>query len=303
MGLLKIMARISVIINTKCVREKQLFACIRSIQKGTYKDYEIIVVQQGLKVLEMPKRVKTYKALRIGTGFAKNVGIKHAIGKYIVFTDDDCIVSRKWLQQIESTFERYPKALSVFGKVLPYQPKKNAGRYCPATVVARKDKFFDKPTYHGKIGSGNNMSYRAKVFKKLGGFKKWLGPGSVGINADDAEMVTRLLHNKLGILYNPNVVVYHDRWLDKQSYSRQKFSYTLGEIACYTFYAIRNNEIAQSVTKGYLYGTRDKVRVLLQKIRKGQLKKMTTLMVFIKELLGITYAFLVGAVFSLFSRS
>src|SRR5437763_3198225 len=51
-------------------------------------------------------------------GAARNLGLAHATGEIIAFTDDDCIVDPSWLQALAAAFDAHPEALGVQGKTL-----------------------------------------------------------------------------------------------------------------------------------------------------------------------------------------
>ena len=76
--------------------------CIESIANQTYKFFEMIIVNDGStdntkKIIEQyQKKYKWLKLINIknhGQGYARNLGLKEAMGKYVLFLDADDILS------------------------------------------------------------------------------------------------------------------------------------------------------------------------------------------------------------------
>lgn len=90
------MAKISVIVPVYGV-EKYIEKCISSIVNQTFKDIEIIIVDDGtkdnsIKIVESSfndKRIKIYHKENGGLASARNLGIKKATGEYLFFVDSD----------------------------------------------------------------------------------------------------------------------------------------------------------------------------------------------------------------------
>jgi glycosyltransferase involved in cell wall biosynthesis len=87
---------VSVIIPTYN-RAEMLIRAIRSVLKQTFKDYELIIVDDG-STDDTAKILKDYKAHKFryirynsnkGGAFARNLGIDNSKGKYIAFLDSD----------------------------------------------------------------------------------------------------------------------------------------------------------------------------------------------------------------------
>jgi len=94
---------VSVVISTY-KREGELRRAIESVLNQTYKNYEIIVIDDNGrgtplqirtkklidKYIQNGKRVKYFSnEINLGGGLARNVGIQKSSGKYIAFLDDD----------------------------------------------------------------------------------------------------------------------------------------------------------------------------------------------------------------------
>ncbi len=96
--------KISVIVCTRD-RNDKIYQCIDSILKSSYENFELILVDQNdipttLSVKNL-SRNKNYVIKHVlddhkGLSCARNVGISHASGDVIAFTDDDCIVDEHW---------------------------------------------------------------------------------------------------------------------------------------------------------------------------------------------------------------
>lgn len=97
--------------NTK----KYLKDCLESLLNQTYKNYEIILVDDGStdgsdvicdKYSKKDKSIKVYHINNSGVSFARNYGIKNSNGKWITFVDSDDIITLDYLESlINSTDE------------------------------------------------------------------------------------------------------------------------------------------------------------------------------------------------------
>jgi len=146
-----------------------------------------------------------------GLSYARNRGINHSKGEIIAFTDDDVMVDRYWLSNIERAFEEHDVSC-VGGKILPVWeiPKPKWLKHDLHYMLALLD-YGDKPFYlKSPIIWGANFSVKADIFGKYGGFDTHLGriPGRL-FAGEETEFVRRILNKGEKILYDPNAVVYH----------------------------------------------------------------------------------------------
>ncbi|MBO9595991.1 MAG: glycosyltransferase [Niabella sp.] len=126
---------ISVVIPT--YRRPQLLArCLAALAAQTLNEawFEVIVICDGpdpattslLSAFWKTAAIKTeYIVLprNMGPAAARNAGWMHAHGKYIAFTDDDCIPDPKWLEAILNAFET-GKGQAFHGKVKVPMPQR-----------------------------------------------------------------------------------------------------------------------------------------------------------------------------------
>lgn len=81
--------------------QKELRKTIASIEKQTYTDYEVIVVDDGsqVPVVEDP-RYKLIKKANTGSPAARNRGLLEARGEYVIFWDADLIGNPQMLEKM-----------------------------------------------------------------------------------------------------------------------------------------------------------------------------------------------------------
>ena len=92
--------------------EEYIDDCLKSIKNQSFKDYEVIVVNDGTKdnSIKLIKenftddRIKIFNKKNGGAASAKNYGIKKAKGEFIFFVDADDFIE-------ECLLEMYNKAL------------------------------------------------------------------------------------------------------------------------------------------------------------------------------------------------
>ncbi|MBQ8784417.1 MAG: glycosyltransferase family 2 protein [Alphaproteobacteria bacterium] len=94
--------------------EKYLEQCLDSVINQTYKDIEIICINDGstdnsITILEKyalsDNRIKIISQTNQGISAARNAGIKVATGKYITFLDSDDFLSRDAIEKMVTAIE------------------------------------------------------------------------------------------------------------------------------------------------------------------------------------------------------
>lgn len=182
-------------------------------------DYEVIVVDNNSKdqtkeVVEsfkykFCKRLQYIFEPKQGLSFARNRGIREANGEIVAFTDDDCIVDKFWLENINKVFKTKEIDL-VGGKVIPSffeDPPKWLRNYedknlrYPLIYYNLGDSYLDN-SKNNIYPLGANIALRKNSLKKFGHFS-YLG------RAEDVELSNRW--QKLGakVAYAPDIIVYH----------------------------------------------------------------------------------------------
>ena len=98
------MIKVSVIIPSYN-EEKDIRKCLSSLQEQLFRDFEIIVVDDG-STDSTKKIVKSFKDVRLiegkykGPGFSRNLGAKKAKGEILVFVDSDMEFDKNYLKKL-----------------------------------------------------------------------------------------------------------------------------------------------------------------------------------------------------------
>ena len=125
------MPKFSIIIPVYNV-EKYLKKCLDGVFNQTYKDYEVIVVNDGTKDNSMDivkdYNVKVINQKNQGLSAARNAGVKKAIGDYLIFLDSDDYWEKDLLKELSKSLKNNPDLVrfqinEVYedGRVIPYQ--------------------------------------------------------------------------------------------------------------------------------------------------------------------------------------
>lgn len=91
--------------------EKYIDKCIQSILNQTYKNYEIIIINDGstdnslkkINTYKNNKKIKIITQQNKGLSAARNTGIKHSNGDYLLFVDSDDYIDNKLLETLNKT--------------------------------------------------------------------------------------------------------------------------------------------------------------------------------------------------------
>lgn len=184
---------------------------------------ELLVAENGTPA---PARLADADAVTIhlhdprpGKCRVQNLAIKRASGEILIFLDDDLIVAKDYVDQVERFFTYHPEFAAMKGRVLPLEdPHKIAGVnwvYLDLPLVDHGNEIVE---VRGVIGA--NMAFLTEAIRVVGPFDERLGPGAAG-HEEETEMSARLRRAGYRIGYSPNAVVYHE--VDPARANRARF--------------------------------------------------------------------------------
>ncbi|MCB9086665.1 MAG: glycosyltransferase family 2 protein [Bdellovibrionaceae bacterium] len=209
--------KISIVIPTHN-RKESLFRLLRSIELQEIKksDVEVLVVfnlpNSTLKneVHERFRKSINCTVLvsgRLGVNYARHMGGNHALGKILVYLDDDCRLSDpKYLEKLLDLHKAHPEAAAIGG---PYSLPAGAGSiervYHQISLSWLENSVFDAPWTRNLVGG--NVSYKRFVFDRGLNFNSKIRFGGA-----ETDFHMRLQKHGLRLLYSPSLVVEH--WLE-----------------------------------------------------------------------------------------
>lgn len=148
-----------------------------------------------------------------GLSQARNRGISAARGEFILFTDDDVLPERDWLEQIVKGLGDY-EADACGGYIAPIwetpPPAWLTERFYGFLAVRtdREDDYLIDTPAHAPFGA--NMAFRRSVFERVGLFDTKRGrKGKVLASGEDGEMFERILASPLKAVFLGCARVHH----------------------------------------------------------------------------------------------
>ncbi len=202
--------------------------CIDSINKSSYRNFEIIIAndesdelltvdylqnieKQGIKVLTIERLNNDFNYSRLNN---KAIGI--ARGDFLILLNSDTeIISTEWIEQMLMYCKMPGIGIVGVRSIFPDQKIQHAG------VIVTMDK---KPAHHPFIGSFGNgymnfdlcaRNYSAVTaaclmigkndFIKTGGFDEV----NLKVSSNDVDLCLRVLKGGKRVVYNPNALIIH----------------------------------------------------------------------------------------------
>lgn len=151
--------------------ENYLNRCLESIVSQTYKNIEIIIVDDGSTDMsssicdewrQRDNRIKVVHKKNAGLGEARNSGIENANGKYVCFVDSDDYIDSKTINKCVAMAEEKKLDLvsygfnkvSAAGNLKPMQPRVKQKVYDCNQVI---ESFLPQLMVNGLDGKNNNL--------------------------------------------------------------------------------------------------------------------------------------------------
>ena len=150
--------------------EKYLQKCVESVKNQTYKNIEIILVNDGStdkcteiceKLKKEDGRIKVIHKKNGGLSDARNVGINNASGNYISFIDSDDYVEKNYISLLYDTLVSYNADMSIASHMVIYE-KNHIDKSTGLEFKDNAENILEKMLYD----DGIDLSAWGKLYKK-----------------------------------------------------------------------------------------------------------------------------------------
>jgi glycosyltransferase involved in cell wall biosynthesis len=168
-------------------------------------EFEVIVVDDGstdsTAEIAGSAGVRLVQTEGVGSGQARNLGVREASGDVIAFTDADCFPTPGWLA---AALRHIESADLVAGAVAP-DPSTPLGPFDRTVWVERETGLYETA----------NLLIRRELFERIGGFERWLesdGPKRGWTNpelAEDVWLGWRARRDGARTTFAPDALVHH----------------------------------------------------------------------------------------------
>jgi GT2 family glycosyltransferase len=206
--------------------EATLHECLASLERLTYPDFEVIVVNDGSRD-STGAIARQYSSCRVidvdhgGLSAARNAGLRAATGEIIAYTDADVRVDPDWLHYLVQPFAT-TEVVAVGGLSLPPLDSPWLA-HCVARAPGGPTHVLldDRTAEHVP---GCNLAIRRDALSAIGGFNPiYLRAG------DDVDVCWRLQAAGGRIEFAPGALVWHHHRSSVRAYWRQQVGYGEGE--------------------------------------------------------------------------
>ena len=204
-------------------RPDEVDELLQSLTEQRFKDFEVIVVEDGSAVpcKDVVEKytacldIHYYNKPNSGPGQTRNYGVERSQGTYVLILDSDCVLPPGYLEAIEAELGREPA--DAFGGPDrahdSFTDVQKAINYSMTSFLTtggirgggqKLDKFTPRSF---------NMGFSRQVYEKVGGYKNMTG--------EDIDLSMRIRKAGFESRLIPDAFVYHKRRVDFRKFWRQ----------------------------------------------------------------------------------
>ena len=215
-------------------RPDEVRELLASLCEQKYKDFEVIIVEDGSQV-KCEAEVETFRTQldihyyykdNSGPGQTRNYGVERAQGTYIIVLDSDVVIPPDYLNAVEAELEASP--CDAFGGPdrahSSFTPIQKAINYAMTSFFTtggirggrkqKLDKFYPRSF---------NMGVRRSVYNDLQGFSKMRF-------GEDIDFSTRIFEGGYACRLFPEAWVWHKRRTDLKKFFKQVHNFGIARI-------------------------------------------------------------------------
>ena len=214
---------ISIIILTKNAGST-LKAVLDGVFSQNYGSFETIIIDSGstddtLKIAKKyPLKIFRIKPSEFGHGKTRNLGVKLAKGKYVVFLTHDSIPNNKeWLAEILNPFSD-KKVAAVYGRQLPKEEENTLDKLFSLVLYGQKEIEWTVGSYTpgDNIFSDANSAIQKELLLE-NPYKNDI------IVSEDYEWANRIMYKGYKVVYQPKAEVIHSHTYSLFSLFKRNF--------------------------------------------------------------------------------
>lgn len=217
--------------------EKYIEDCLRSVEEQTYKNIEVIVIDNNSEdnTIKIVRRIqgefkRGFKIIlnnkNLGYSKGNNIGIKESKGEYVVVLNPDVVLDKNYIQEIVNEFEKDPKIGSNQGK---YYQLNNGTKTKIIDTVGFKffesGRLIDEGQGDEDVGqyeekreifgvNGNAAAYRRMTLNDIK-YKEEYFDEDFFFSAEDFDLAWRSKSGGWKCIYVPQAILWHDRTSSK----------------------------------------------------------------------------------------
>lgn len=158
--------------------EKDIANCLRSLDEQSYKNFEVILVDDGsndntIKEAKKFKKVRVLQQEHKGPGAARNLGASNAKGKILIFVDVDMTFDKKYIENLIKPILKDKNILGTTHDFEVVENQSNIWSRCWGRVrvskeeahkvkifrAIRRDKFLELEGFDSKYGYADDQTF------------------------------------------------------------------------------------------------------------------------------------------------
>ena len=197
-----------------------LRGCLDALRAQTYRDFEVIVVDNAstdesvpLMESEYPEIVLVRLEQNLGLTGGVNAGIEVAKGEIMLLLNNDAEAHPDWVCELKSALDRWPATGSAASKMLLYDRRRiinSAGDFYGVDGMPGNRGVWEEDTERFDTeqpvfgGCGGAVAYRRKMLDQIG-----LLDESLFMYCEDVDLAWRAQLAGWPCVYAPRAIVYH----------------------------------------------------------------------------------------------
>ena len=206
-------------------RPDEVDELLESLTKQTFRDMEIVIVEDGstqpcesvVHKYAGKLQLRYYTKENSGPGPTRNFAAEHSQGEYLIFLDSDCVLPPSFLQAVEDELNR--KECDAWGGPdrahESFAPVQKAINYSMTSFITTGGirggkKQMDKKFYPRSF----NLGIRRSLYRQLGGFSSMRF-------GEDIDLSLRIYESGASCRLFPEAWVWHKRRTDFKKFFKQ----------------------------------------------------------------------------------
>jgi glycosyltransferase involved in cell wall biosynthesis len=230
---------------------RTLAACLESLGKLNYPEYEVILVDDGSTddtayVAAQFPQVRYIHQNNHGLSHARNTGAIAAKGEVLAYTDSDCMADDDWLYYLIGTLVSGDYAGVGGPNITP--PAQDWIQACVAAAPGGPSHVLLTDTVAEHI-PGCNMAFYRWAFESMGGFDPEYRKAG-----DDVDFCWRIQQAGWVIAFSPAAIVWHYRRFTLRAFLKQQDGYGEAESLLRFKHLIFFGPTGTAKWRGQIYG-------------------------------------------------